>query len=142
LADDVGVPGEQERLLAVGRGGGEARDQVRLAGGRRRHDLDLEAERLEPRPQQLGDEHLVARRVRRVHPDEVLQERDHLTVLRAGRSGPSHEEREGARDHREPDTTLHGASLGPLPRPRLPRTGVNRTSVPGARCVRDAPAPQ
>ena len=78
-AHDVLVTGEQQRL--GGRvGGAQAGDEVRLAGRRRGHDLGLEPERREPRPQQLGDLLLVARRVGGVGADQLLQQVDDLAV--------------------------------------------------------------
>ena len=66
--------------FSVGFCGPQARDEVGLARRRRRHDLDLEAERREPRLQQLGDLRLVAGRVGRVGLDQLLQQRDDLAV--------------------------------------------------------------
>ena len=84
-ADRVLVAGQQQRLLRRLRGL-QARDEVRLARRRRLDDVDLEAERLEPRAQQLRDRGLVARRVGGVDADELAQQPGHLAlpgVLRA-----------------------------------------------------------
>ena len=112
-----GVAGQQQRLAPVRRGRGQPGDQVRLARRRRRDDLDLEAERLELRAQVLGDRRLVPRRVGGVEPDQVLEDRDRLAVLRARLRGARTQERDCARGDREPTTMLHGASH-PIPSPQ------------------------
>ena len=143
--DDVRVAGEQQRLLRRRPRRRQPRDQVRLAGRGRRHDLDAEAERLQPRPQVLGDHRLVPGRVGRVDPDEVPRQGHHLAVLGARRGGASREERDGARDGREPGATLHAASLEPMPAvpgPYPNRRGITPPRVRGRATERDAPAPQ
>ena len=107
---------------------------MRLAGRGRRDDLDLEAERREPRAQQLVDPRLVPRRVRRVDPDELLQEPDDLGLLGARRSGASDEERDGARQRDEPDPALqHGCLPESVPSPHTrhaPMASVAANLIP------------
>ena len=112
-AHDVLVAGQQERLL--GRVlGAQAREEVGLARRRRRHDLDLEPERREPRLQQLGDLRLVARRVGGVDPDQLLQQRDDLAV------GPVVLRLRHARQERASDQERHQYTRQP-PRTHAPR---------------------
>jgi hypothetical protein len=75
---------------------------VRLAGGRGRDDVDLEAERAQPRRQQLRDLGLIAGRVARVELDELAQQRHHLALLSLRRA-----RREEERHHENRHDPLH-----------------------------------
>ena len=136
-AHDVLVAGQQERLL--GRVlGAQARDEVGLARRRRRHDLDLEAERREPRLQQLGDLRLVAGRVGRVDPDQLLQQRDDLAV------GPVVLRLRHAREERASDQERHQYTRQP-PRTHAPasqrgRRGAAPTRPGGAETAAHHPS--
>jgi len=71
--DDVGMRGEENRTLrAIPL---EPRDEMRLAGFRRRNDVDGEARGSEPRRQKLRDRAFAPRRVAGVDPNELRQQR-------------------------------------------------------------------
>src|SRR5262249_5880185 len=72
---DVGGGGARERRAATAPA--DPRDEVR-ALGRARVEGALDASRLEMVAQELGGERLVAGRVRRVEPDQLLKERRNL----------------------------------------------------------------
>ena len=150
-AHDVLVAGQQEWLL--GRVlGAQARDEVGLARRRRRHDLDLEAERREPRLQQLGDLRLVARRVGGVGPDQLLQQRDDLAVgpvvlrLRHAREERASDQERHQYTRQPPRThapaSQRGRRGGPLPAPVGPKRRASSVRIAQASSTASRGEPQ
>ena len=137
-ADDVLVTGQQDRL--GGRVGPQARDHVGLARRRRRDDLDLEAERLEPLAQELGHLRLVAGRVGRIRLDQLLKQSDDLAigpvVLRARhprKDAACDQERhqhshQPARTHNPRPPNVVVVATRPPPPPKRPKRGASRLS--------------
>ena len=110
-AHGVRVRGQQHGL-ADRRRAAEPRHEMRLAGGRRLDDLDLEPERRQPVAHVGRDQRLVAGGIGRVEPDEVAGERDDLGVgLARGRPGKRSQRDQG--DDDRPRVATAGAMHGP-----------------------------